>query len=226
MTPVQLEIDDLDSGSLVILWKAAVAVLKATGQEKVVQNMKPTAAFPKAHTIERWPPLAQRNIWSAIDAGIVRGLLNPVVSVDVDKRNTHEHLSRGQCADGVVSFAELATWGHAIGLYNFIEPVATVPTAAQKVGAGETAVKVSLGDTAAIQQTPQELRAIAAASAKGAKREILEHWDAIARLHGPDADAAQVARHLKQQRDATDKTPSRKTIHNRLGELRRAKLIP
>lgn len=95
-----------------------------------------------------------------------------------------------------------------------------------QIGADSTAAKVSHGEAAKIQQTPQELRAIAADSARGAKREILEHWDAIATLHGPDANAAQVERYLKRQRDAADKSPSKKTIHNRLGDLRRDKLIP
>lgn len=139
MTPVQIEIDDLDSGGLVILLKAAAAVLKATGQVRVVQHMSPTNWYPLPHTIERWPPLAQRNIWNAIDAGVAQRMLNPVVSVDADKRNAHAPLSRGQCADGVVSFAELATWGRAIGLYDFIEPVASESAATQKVAAGATA---------------------------------------------------------------------------------------
>lgn len=100
----------------------------------------------------------------------------------------------------------------------------------QKVGAGGTeddSDEVGKVDASeAVDKTPQERRADAAASARGTKREILEQWDEIAKTYGPDADAAKVARTLKKNRDVSAKAPSRKTIHNRLGELRAAGLIP
>jgi hypothetical protein len=89
---------------------------------------------------------------------------------------------------------------------------------------GHGVPKVGASDTA--NETPQERRAVAAETARGVKREILEHWDGIAKTYGPDADAAQVARYLKTQRAESESPPKRKTIHNRLGELRAAKLIP
>ncbi len=107
----------------------------------------------------------------------------------------------------------LAALLEALG--NDAAPYGMRQAASLKVGANETAT-----------ETPQERRAIAAQSAKGVKREILEHWDGIAKTNGPDADAAKVARYLKSRRDASEKAPQRKTIHNRLGELRAAKLIP
>ncbi len=84
-----------------------------------------------------------------------------------------------------------------------------------RVGAGEPA-----GDAA------RQLRANAMESMRGVGREILEHWDDILAVHGPGADAAQVQRFLTTKRDPSEKKPTGKTIHNRLGELRRDGLIP
>ena len=91
-------------------------------------------------------------------------------------------------------------------------------------GSGGCVSIVVAGDTASASS--QERRAAAGQSAKGVKREILDHWDEIAKLHGSDASAANVARYLTPHRGKSEKTPSRKTVHNRLGELRKAKLIP
>lgn len=112
----------------------------------------------------------------------------------------------------VATAKNLNTWltkNHPEINWRFPEPTS------QKVGAGDTAI-----------ETPQEHRAEAAKKARGVKREILIHWDGIAKLNGRDADAAQVARYLKTKRNESEHAPKRKTIHNRLGELRVAKLIP
>jgi len=74
--------------------------------------------------------------------------------------------------------------------------------------------------------TPQGRRAAAAMRARGVKRDILENWEDIARQYGPDADAAQVARFFSSRRDPSQPKRTRKTYHNRLGELRTAGLIP
>ncbi len=89
------------------------------------------------------------------------------------------------------------------------------PVQAPKVDAGRTAT-----DDAG------ERRAAAIQSMRGTKREILEHWDGIKSVHGPDADVAQVARYLSGKRDSSAKKPERKTISNGLSELRAAGLIP
>lgn len=226
MLTVTLDDKDFDCNGFVYVKSIANAVLDAMGGK--VKRLElypawpkfigPPSPFPVQYEIERYPILKQRAVWEKIDAAVAARHLRPIDSTTTADRERYDFV------DAVVPFDEVVLWGKTIGYYSFQRANATGD--ADKVAADETAVKVSLGGTTAIQKTPKELRAIAADSAKGAKREILEHWDAIVRIHGPDADAAQVARHLKQQRDATDKTPSRKTIHNRLGELRRAKLIP
>jgi hypothetical protein len=84
--------------------------------------------------------------------------------------------------------------------------------------------QVGASDTATKEQ--QQRRADEAKAARGVKREILEYWDEVVQLHGPDAGAVQVERILSRKRDKSEKSPKRKTIHNRLRELRAAKLIP
>lgn len=89
---------------------------------------------------------------------------------------------------------------------------------------GAASEKVGAGGTAA--DDAGERRADAIQSMRGVKREILEHWDGIKLLHGPDADVAQVARYLSGKRDSSAKKPKRKTISNGLSDLRAAGLIP
>lgn len=121
-------------------------------------------------------------------------------------------------ASRVREFYEEAYWDDLNGWLDSNEPriIWRFPRpASENGGTGGTAT-----------ETAKERRAVAAETSRGVKREILEHWDGIAQDHGPNAGAAQVARYLKKHRDASMKEPERKTIHNRLGELRAAKLIP
>ena len=126
-----------------------------------------------------------------------------------------------------VATADLLKWLERISPVAAITPSVPVEPVAPIEPEPVAAVEPErVGDRKQTPETSQERRAAAAETARGVKREILIHWDEIAKLNGPDADAAQVARYLKTHRDEAEKTPERKTIHNRLGELRTAKLIP
>jgi hypothetical protein len=59
---------------------------------------------------------------------------------------------------------------------------------------------------------------------RGARRRILEGWDAIEAEYGPDADAHEVLRVLS--RDGDEKKPEKKTVQNILGDLRKEGTIP
>jgi hypothetical protein len=62
--------------------------------------------------------------------------------------------------------------------------------------------------------------------ARGTRLAILEHWPEIVARFGPSANGEQVARILKTHIDPSERRPERKTIQNRLAELRREGLIP
>lgn len=61
---------------------------------------------------------------------------------------------------------------------------------------------------------------------RGCRRLILEHWDKIEMLHGPNADARQAKRVVEIHCTEDDPTPKHKTYQNQLGILRKEKLIP
>ena len=61
---------------------------------------------------------------------------------------------------------------------------------------------------------------------RGCRRLILEHWDKIEMLYGPNADARQAKRVVKIHCTVDDPAPELKTYQNQLGILRKEKLIP
>lgn len=61
---------------------------------------------------------------------------------------------------------------------------------------------------------------------RGARRMILENWDAVEKLYGPDASARQVLQVIRRNGDQSEKIPSFKTVLNKMGLLRKANLIP
>jgi hypothetical protein len=60
---------------------------------------------------------------------------------------------------------------------------------------------------------------------RGCKRHIAEHWPAIRKLRGPDADAHHVLNELKKHLEARE-LPKLKTVQNCLIALRNKNLIP
>jgi hypothetical protein len=60
---------------------------------------------------------------------------------------------------------------------------------------------------------------------RGSRRLILEHWDDIEKLHGPNADARQVWNLVLKRIDASDKKPTLKTIQNHISALRKQGLL-
>lgn len=61
---------------------------------------------------------------------------------------------------------------------------------------------------------------------RGCRRLILEHWDKIEMLHGPNADARQAKRVVEIHCTEDDPAPKLKSYQNQLGILRKKKLIP
>jgi hypothetical protein len=59
---------------------------------------------------------------------------------------------------------------------------------------------------------------------RGARRRIIEAWDAIESEYGPNADGTQVKRVL--DREKATKSPTLKTVQNHLATLRNENLIP
>lgn len=75
--------------------------------------------------------------------------------------------------------------------------------------------------------TPAERRAAYdITTERGARRLILEHWDAIEKQWGANIDAHNVLRVLKREMDSCDRLPVLKTVQNLLIDLRRENLIP
>jgi hypothetical protein len=63
-------------------------------------------------------------------------------------------------------------------------------------------------------------------SERGCRRLIREQWPEIRSLYGADADGRQVLIVLTRNKGKFDEVPSLKTIRNKLGDLRKEKLIP
>ena len=76
-------------------------------------------------------------------------------------------------------------------------------------------------------QTPAELRKNHDITReRGCRRLILEHWDDIEKLHGPNANGRQARIYILKEIDASESKPVLKTVQNKLAELRGEKLIP
>jgi len=83
------------------------------------------------------------------------------------------------------------------------------------------------GDVATTAETPAERRAKHdMAKERGCRLAILTNWDTIEKSRGPNAAGPQVLRELNRKKDPAEKSPSLKTVQNRLIELRKENLIP
>lgn len=87
--------------------------------------------------------------------------------------------------------------------------------------------KPTLEESAVAPITPAKRRSETDISReRGARRQILELWDEIERLHGPRADARQVLSRIKFHQMAGDAIPKLKTVQNHISKLRKEGLIP
>ena len=86
---------------------------------------------------------------------------------------------------------------------------------------------VAPADSKPQSQTPAELRKNHESKReRGCRRLILEHWDDIKKLHGPNANGRQARHYILKKIDASESKPALKTVQNKLAELRSEKRIP
>jgi hypothetical protein len=117
--------------------------------------------------------------------------------------------------------AQPGQYGHPHSALVESPPLPQVPSD----GASEAAIPRSDVSAPAVTPTHKQRRhALDLNRERGARRRIIELWDAIEAEYGVAADAHQVLRVLK--RDKGEDEPSLKTIQNRLSELRKEGLIP
>jgi len=89
----------------------------------------------------------------------------------------------------------------------------------------DDAMVTTSASSAPQQPSPAERRrGLDITTLRGVKRRILENWDDIEKLHGPNPTGIQVLRILK--RDEEEKNISIKSVQNRLSRLRNEGLIP
>lgn len=131
MITIELGSEDFDANGFVKIWKAADAILKAMGHVKTALRPQQRWHPVPIDGQERWPVLAQHEIWAKLDAAVAMRLLQPI---DPD---THTYRARGDFADAVVPLSALIAWGRKLGLYDFARasPAAT-ESAADEVDRG------------------------------------------------------------------------------------------
>lgn len=99
----------------------------------------------------------------------------------------------------------------------------------QKNRWSDLATHLSATDANALSRdmTPTQRRALLdIRSKRGCARLILENWETIVKLYGPEPDGRQVLRAIRPAGTIDGKMPALKTVQNSLLNLRKEKLIP